>query len=482
MTDREDELAHLRSLQAKHRKNIRMLEEMLANYGMERPLPLLNNLEFEQKQLAEVEAKLAALAGEGRKAVGKEAPPTVTATAGDVDSSTMVTAGRDATMDQRQVSLHFHPTEAEAQAARRMAELETAGHDYLRALQVACNALPLVALSDESDPHRSAAITLDRVYIELDTTATDEGEGRRRPKAGADEEVPDWLTGLRGEARPLTALEAAATKSHLGITGEPGSGKSTFVSYLAYLLAGRRLNPDFPLPEAWPHGGQMPIRVLLRDLAPTLPPTEEVDCLPAEACATCLSDAVGTYMLTLPGQLSVPTAAPVLEKALRRGECLVVFDGLDEVPPDQRRLTRMAVEAFAHRHPGNRFLVTCRVRSYQGVARLSGFAEVTLAPFNDEKIGDFVQAWYVALADLGQMTQTQAEARADNLRAAVQPLAELAQNPLLLTTMAVVHTAQVELPRERAKLYQRCVGVLLSRWQKHKVGQVPILTELGVSE
>jgi hypothetical protein len=31
MTDREDELAHLRGLQAKHRQNIRMLEEMLAN-------------------------------------------------------------------------------------------------------------------------------------------------------------------------------------------------------------------------------------------------------------------------------------------------------------------------------------------------------------------------------------------------------------------------------------------------------------------
>ena len=29
--------------------------------------------------------------------------------------------------------------------------------------------------------------------------------------------------------------------------------------------------------------------------------------------------------------------------------------------------------------------------------------------------------------------------------------------------MAVVHTAQVELPRERARLYQRCVEVLLRR-------------------
>ena len=46
MTDREDELVHLRGLQAKHGQNIQRLEEMLANYGLERPLPLLNNLDF----------------------------------------------------------------------------------------------------------------------------------------------------------------------------------------------------------------------------------------------------------------------------------------------------------------------------------------------------------------------------------------------------------------------------------------------------
>jgi hypothetical protein len=61
MTDREDELAHLRGLRARHRKNIRTLEGMLANYGMDRPLPLLNNLEFEREQLCQVEERLAAM-------------------------------------------------------------------------------------------------------------------------------------------------------------------------------------------------------------------------------------------------------------------------------------------------------------------------------------------------------------------------------------------------------------------------------------
>jgi hypothetical protein len=64
MTELEQEIAHLEELRAKHRKNIRTLEEMLANYGMERPLPLLNNLDFEREQLRQVEERLAELAGQ----------------------------------------------------------------------------------------------------------------------------------------------------------------------------------------------------------------------------------------------------------------------------------------------------------------------------------------------------------------------------------------------------------------------------------
>lgn len=66
MTESEQEIAHLQELQAKHRKNIRRLEEQLASYGMEQPLPLLNNLEFEREQLRQVEERLGKLAAQSK--------------------------------------------------------------------------------------------------------------------------------------------------------------------------------------------------------------------------------------------------------------------------------------------------------------------------------------------------------------------------------------------------------------------------------
>jgi hypothetical protein len=61
MTELEQEIAHLQELRAKHRRNIRTLEEMLAEYGMERPLHLVNSLDFEREQLRQVEERLAEL-------------------------------------------------------------------------------------------------------------------------------------------------------------------------------------------------------------------------------------------------------------------------------------------------------------------------------------------------------------------------------------------------------------------------------------
>jgi hypothetical protein len=95
MMDREDELAHLRGLQAKHRQNIRTLEEMLANYGLERPLPLLNNLDFERGQLRRVEERLAAaLAAQAGTGEAPAVPPEIQVT---VSGSGAAAVGEGAT-------------------------------------------------------------------------------------------------------------------------------------------------------------------------------------------------------------------------------------------------------------------------------------------------------------------------------------------------------------------------------------------------
>lgn len=346
---------------------------------------------------------------------------------------------------------------------------------YLKKMQQMCNALPLAALED--DARQNSQMTLNHVYIELDTTI-------RVPLT--DEEIKNrkmQTTQGRDDDRALSVLESANQYPRLVITGDPGSGKSSFVNRLAFLLAGASLNLT-ELPLQWMQGALLPIRFFLRELAPMLPTEKDLASFSANQRAYALTEAVREFASKIPATLDAADAAQLILTRLDTGGCLVIFDGLDEVASNRRKIAREAIEAFAQRCPDNRFIVTCRVRSYQNEARLGSFEEVTIARFNSQKISEFVSAWYSARAELGQMAREYADKQADNMRLVVldQKLKELARTPLLLTTMAVVHTAQVSLPRERAILYLRCVEILLRRWHKHKAGELPLLDELGVSE
>jgi len=110
------------------------------------------------------------------------------------------------------------------------------------------------------------------------------------------------------------------------------------------------------------------------------------------------------------------------------------------------------------------------VRSYIGDAVLPGFVPHTLAPFDEEKIQAFVAGWYRAQHHLGRLQKEAADARAEDLQQAAleDSLRELASNPMLLTTMALIHQKEVGLPRERVRLYDLAVRVLLTRWQTRK--------------
>ncbi len=163
-------------------------------------------------------------------------------------------------------------------------------------------------------------------------------------------------------------------------------------------------------------------------------------------------------------------------EALQSGQCLLVVDGLDEVPHDLRLRVRQAVDALFKQYHLQRVIITCRVRSYVGDTVLPNFTSRTLAPFNEEQIGNFVQHWYDTQRNLGKFNEEQAKARMEDLsRAALEgDMRELSSNPMLLTTMALIHQREVGLPRERVRLYHLAVEVLLRRWQKHKVGDAAL--------
>lgn len=332
---------------------------------------------------------------------------------------------------------------------------------YLRTLHQHCHVLPLAAMGGEEGT--SQEVSLDQVYVALDTTTRvplTAAEKAQRKNERADR--PD----READERPLTALEAATQTQRLVLLGDPGSGKTTFVRQLAAWLAATALG-EAAAPAGWA-SDLLPLVTTLRDLAPVLAQVQFAG-LASEQQSKALAGAVEGFWQA---ELGEPLA-DVLDAALVSGKVLLVFDGLDEVSEPLRPLVRQALKALSEQHPAiARMVVTCRIRSYVGAAVLPGFTAHTLARFDDEKVPAFVAAWYRAQFNLGRMNEATVQERTADLQRATRSgdLQELASNPMLLTTMAIIHQREIGLPKERVRLYDRAVAVLLSQWQRRKGG------------
>jgi formylglycine-generating enzyme required for sulfatase activity len=339
---------------------------------------------------------------------------------------------------------------------------EAARRAYLRELRAVCQTLPLAAVGE--DASANADLTLDQVYIDLDTTAIVKQE-QTKPSYR-------WASVVNSDSekeRRITALEAAANP-RLALLGDPGAGKSTFVRHLAAWLAGSALGEADPPPGF--ANDLTPILVTLRDLAPRLGALQ-LDDRPEAARQTALLDALRGQIRAEVGQLGKEAAAFAddLLQQLNDGHCLLVLDGLDEVPADLRERVREAAAAAIRRCKVERIIVTCRIRSYHGPAVFSDFDAYTLAPFDDKKIEQFAQGWYNTQVKLKKFAQADAEKRAADFPRAATALRELAANPMLLTSMAIIHQRDIGLPEQRVKLYSLVVDVLVRRWQRHKAGE-----------
>jgi formylglycine-generating enzyme required for sulfatase activity len=183
-----------------------------------------------------------------------------------------------------------------------------------------------------------------------------------------------------------------------------------------------------------------------------------------------------------------------LVRVLKKEGGLVLFDGLDEVPPAKRVQVKQALVAFATLFRHCHILVTCRTHSYRADAdwHLPWEGIYELAPFDPDQVDRFVSAWYGTLRRMDPARAREYASKEGTFKEAIAPgeprrLAELARTPLLLTVMALVHTHKGELPDSRVEVFEECVDILLIHWQSLRTADssprslLDELRELGVA-
>ncbi len=155
------------------------------------------------------------------------------------------------------------------------------------------------------------------------------------------------------------------------------------------------------------------------------------------------------------------------DRMLLGGGCLLVLDGLDEVANRaERGRVHAQVENIANDiYPGNLLLVTARKSGYREDAVFGDdFARLDVQPLNDGQIEVLVGNWCRQLYPEAVETQTGEILAAIgniNQRYQSQSLPPLVSTPLMTTMVVSVKWGENELPRERARLYEAAVKVIL---------------------
>lgn len=286
-------------------------------------------------------------------------------------------------------------------------------------------------------------IALKEIYVDVEVWQDipnrrwfDLEDGRRQFQVNR-----DWGDGLNPDGTTLERLLAMAVltrQKHLMIWGKPGTGKTTFLQYVAIQCDQGQFAPD-----------QIPIYIELRMLGEDGNTLSLLDYICQE-----LSD--------------YGVSRETVKTLLQEGKLLILLDGWDEVSPSLRFSLFNKLRWFYQRYYTNRFLITCRtgVELY----RFGRFTEVELADWTPTQIGEFAQKYFVAVAganwEKGLAQAAEFISQLDNPEN--QTIQDMAKTPLLLSFICHVFQSQSRFLRQQARLVQEGLEILLHNWNYGK--------------
>lgn len=272
-----------------------------------------------------------------------------------------------------------------------------------------------------------------------------------------DEEIVEERRRSYIDQSPRPVLEVCDDDriERLVILGDPGSGKSSLLQFLALRWA--RIEDPTQL-----YTEPLPLFVELREY-------DRWQCASGKSFVRFLHEGQTWHRLNQSD----------LDRKLRvHGATVLLLDGLDEIfDPARREAVINDIQLFSNLYPGAQVILTSRVFGYKQ-QRLSDaeFRHFMLQDLDDEQIAEFLDRWHETTFEKTDDRDFKKERLAKALRES-HAIRELGGNPLLLTMMSILNRSQ-ELPRDRVRLYEQASRVLLHEWDTERaLGSDPQLKD-----
>jgi len=217
-------------------------------------------------------------------------------------------------------------------------------------------------------------------------------------------------------------------KGHrLYILGKPGAGKTTFMKYLVHqTIEATELT-------------KLPIFVTLRDWN-----AQQTDLI--------------TFIAKQFAICNFPNAEPFIEYLLEGGYAIVLLDGLDEVP-EQNRLRKETIDRlkeFFRQYQNTQMIITCRVAATN--YEFDEFTYIEMADFNENQVRLYSRKWFGTEIEKSEKFMEELS-KPEN-----KGLRELGHSPLLLSMICLAYNDTLKIPKRRVELYEEAIDALLKKW------------------
>jgi hypothetical protein len=301
---------------------------------------------------------------------------------------------------------------------------------------------------------RRQSLSVSYIALQVERLAGEKETRESAPPGGDGTEPAEMRFDLRmlGELRSGPIDQMLTKSRRLVVRGEAGSGKTTLLRWVAVRSASR----DFPSHLAsW--NTTVPFFIRLREcVRDGFPSPEELPRMVAPMLAG-----------GMPHRW--------VHEQLESGRALLLVDGVDELPKEQREPARRRLAELVAAYPLARYVVSSRPSAlkadewpeWQEWVRGAGFMEVALQPMGPAQTESFIDHWHAAVRELIDPAEVpEFERRPANLKRLLRlrpALRKLATSPLLCAMICALHRERGDrLPSERITLYKDCCEMLLS--------------------